>query len=75
VAAGTYKYICEDCGNENYFKRQERISRFGMRCRYCGSRYLEPSKASIANDAIAKANDARNDQKIKLKKECNFPLL
>ncbi len=59
MARGKYKYICLDCGEATHFSRQERIRSSGMRCRFCGCRALEPSKASFANNNIPIFHDKK----------------
>ena len=69
---GKFKYICEDCGEYTYFSRQERLRAAGMRCCFCGSRNVVPSKKSMAKDVIPQSHDARLEQKLRLDKECNW---
>ena len=60
---GTYKYICEDCHEENWLSSKDRSSRFKPHCTSCGSMCLEPSHRSRGPEKIAHAIDARKENK------------
>lgn len=62
MLSGRYKYICLDCHEATWFTRRERMKRGGMLCNYCGSRGLEPSKASKGPEAIRAGHDAHREQ-------------
>ena len=55
---GTYKYICEDCGSDNWFSSKERNSSFKPKCNNCGSLWLNPSTKSRGTDKIKEAQKA-----------------
>ena len=62
MGRGTFKYICEDCGAENWLSARARSSRFRPKCIECGSTWLEPSKGSEASERIATAKAAANER-------------
>ncbi|MCD6436172.1 MAG: hypothetical protein J7L15_07270 [Clostridiales bacterium] len=55
---GRFKYICGDCGEENWITSSDRNSRFRSRCVGCGGVHLDPIKKSKAKEAVPKAYDA-----------------
>lgn len=55
----TYKYICLECGEPTRFTPKERIRKGGMKCSACGSRMLEPSKASNARHNLPIHHDIK----------------
>ena len=58
---GTYKYICGDCGAENWLSARERSSRSKPRVSSCGSAWLEPSHGSHGPAELDKANQAAKE--------------
>ena len=65
---GRFKYICGDCGEENWLTASDRNSRFRPRCIGCGGVHLDPAKKSRAKTAIPAARDQFkhfNDQRDK----------
>ncbi len=58
---GIYKYICDECGAENWLSAQDRSSRFKSRCISCGSTWLEPSKRSTGPTKLSKAHQAAKE--------------
>ncbi len=62
MSRGTYKYICEDCQEENWLSQRDRGSRFKPRCSSCGSPWLSLSKESKGHKTIAEASDASHEQ-------------
>jgi DNA-directed RNA polymerase subunit RPC12/RpoP len=56
-----YKYQCLECKEFTWFSARERTRSSGMRCSCCGSRILEPSKHSYANNNIAAFHDIKRD--------------
>ena len=66
-----YKYICEECGEATRFNRRERTRAAGMRCSSCGSRRLNPSPHSKANDAIGDLHDKKREYDERMKYKLN----
>jgi len=68
MGRGTFKYICEQCGEDNWLTKKERDSRFMPRCTGCGSTWLEPTNAK---DKIVTARDASNERNRMIDKKMN----
>jgi len=64
-----YKYICEECRQATYFNRRERTRAAGMLCRHCGSRRLNPSKASLAKHNIPIFHEFKLEYDAKVKEK------
>ena len=68
MSRGTFKYICEECNEENWLTKKARDSRFMPRCTSCGSTWLEPSNAK---DKITTARDASVERHRMINKKMN----
>lgn len=68
---GRFKFICEDCNEDNWLTQRERDSRFRPRCSFCGSVFLSPSKGSRATKANKEILSARKDRKELMDKKMN----
>ena len=66
MGRGTFKYICEDCQEENWLTRKERDSASRPRCTGCGSTWLEPSNAG---KRILEASEASHERAKLIKKK------
>ena len=63
MGIGRYKYVCDDCQEENWLSSRDRGSRFKPRCTTCGSPWLSPSKASKGSEKAAAALDVSRDRR------------
>jgi DNA-directed RNA polymerase subunit RPC12/RpoP len=67
-----YKYICNECHKFTWFSPQDRTSAFRVRCSYCGSFYLVPSKNSYAKHNEPIFHQVFMDDKEKRREEMGF---
>ena len=70
---GCYKYVCLDCKAETYFQRHERIRAAGLKCAACGSRFVEPSKASDAWTQLPAKQDAKREHDADVERRGGWP--
>ena len=59
---GSYRYICEDCGEKIWVNRKDRGTRFGLFCSACGGRHLVPTASSIGREREMRSHEAHQAQ-------------
>ena len=69
---GTYRYICEDCGEKTNLSRVDRTRKGAIICISCGGRHLVPTSRSIATERIALCDEEEHEQKDRLKDKQNM---